>query len=74
MNKETIAVFLALLSKIYWEMDYYQFLEITGFNDDEYAIEKFKTFQLAVKQLNQFEPKIMVKIISSVAIADCARN
>lgn len=56
MNNETIALFSALLSKAYWEIDYYRFLEITGFVDDLYAIEKFKTFQLAVKQLNQFDP------------------
>ncbi|MFB2983408.1 hypothetical protein [Microseira sp. BLCC-F43] len=73
MNNETIALFLALLSKAYWEIDYYRFLEITGFVDDLYAIEKFKTFQLAVKQLNQFDPEITIRIISSVAtVADCA--
>lgn len=65
MTNETIALVLALLSKTYWNMDYYQFLDCTGFTDDEYALEKFKLFQGAVEQLNRFDPETMVKIISS---------
>ena len=67
MTNETIALFLALLSKTYWNIDYYQFLSCTGFSDDQYSLEKFKVFQGAVKQLNQFDPETIVKIISSVA-------
>jgi hypothetical protein len=54
---------LEKLRKAYSHIDYYQFLEKTGFVDSQYALDKFKTFNQAVKLLCQFESDTLERII-----------
>jgi hypothetical protein len=54
---------LSALTNAYWNMDYYQFLDRTGFTDCSYSVEKFKLFQQSIKGLNQFEIRTLLLII-----------
>lgn len=57
--------FLSALSSAYWEIDYYKFLEITGFVDSQYSLEKFKLFQQSVRALTQFDAKTLESLINA---------
>ena len=51
------------IGKTYWDMDYYQFLSRTGFNDDQYSMEKFQLLQNSFKGLLQFDPNTLKSIL-----------
>ncbi len=61
----TIQDFLTALSSAYWEIDYYKFLEITGFVDSQYSLEKFKLFQQSAKGLIQFDAKTLQSLMKT---------
>ena len=55
---------LTQLSKAYWNVNYNQFLEKTGFVDSAYSLDKFRTFQEACKKLSQFDSQTLEAIVS----------
>lgn len=55
--------FLDKLSHAYDAMDYYQFLEITGFVDSNYSLEKFKLFQQSARGLMSFDYETLAMIL-----------
>ena len=57
--------FLTKLGTAAWNINYHQFLERTGFVDSQYAIDKFMTFQEAVKLINQFDAETLDKLTSN---------
>ncbi|RCJ27297.1 hypothetical protein A6S26_12735 [Nostoc sp. ATCC 43529] len=61
----TIQDFLTALSSAYWKIDYYKFLEMTGFVDSQYSLEKFKLFQQSAKGLIQFDAKTLESLINT---------
>jgi hypothetical protein len=56
--------FLDNLSRTYSKMDYYQFLDRTGFVDSDYSLEKFKLFQRSVKGLLDFDVETLTSILA----------
>jgi uncharacterized protein with von Willebrand factor type A (vWA) domain len=56
--------FLENLSRTYSKMDYYQFLDRTGFVDSDYSLEKFKLFQRSVKGLLDFDVETLTSILA----------
>lgn len=60
MNLELI---LEALAKRYCNMDYAEFIERTGFNEDKYSLDKFTTFQEGSRNLLEFDPSTLEKIL-----------
>ncbi|MBD2499874.1 hypothetical protein [Anabaena azotica] len=56
--------FLKALSSAYWELDYHKFLEITGFVDSQYSLDKFQLFQQSAKGLVQFDAETLECLLS----------
>jgi len=56
--------FLAKLRKIYNQVDYYRFLELTGFDDDRYSLEKYNTLQDGIEKLCKFDGETLAKLIA----------
>ena len=56
--------FLSLLSKAYWNLDYYDFLFRTGFEDCQYSLEKFKSFKLGCQKLMEFDADTLQSIVT----------
>jgi hypothetical protein len=54
---------LSALASAYWNMDYKEFLQRTGFVDSEYACAKFKLFQQSVKGLIEFDTKTIESLL-----------
>ncbi|MDB9315625.1 hypothetical protein PN462_21105 [Spirulina sp. CS-785/01] len=65
MPTEQLEQLLQSLSSVYWNMDYYEFLQRTGFRDDPYALEKFKTFQQMYQLMTQFDSETLQKLLSA---------
>jgi len=55
---------LAAISLAYYNLDYYQFLEKTGFVDSLYAMEKFQLFQQSIKGLLQFDSETLQVLLN----------
>lgn len=55
---------LAAISFAYYNLDYYQFLEKTGFVDSQYSLEKFRLFQQSIKGLLQFDPETLQVLLN----------
>jgi hypothetical protein len=56
--------FLAALAKAYWNLDYYDFLFRTGFQDCEYSLEKFQSFKLGCQKLMEFDTDTLQAIVT----------
>lgn len=54
---------LEKLRKAYCHIDYFQFLERTGFVDSQYAIDKFQIFKEAINLITKFDSQTLEKII-----------
>ncbi|MBP0015340.1 MAG: hypothetical protein J7525_19795 [Roseofilum sp. SID3] len=58
-----LSLLLEALRQRYCNMNYSEFLERTGFNEDQYSLEKFSTFQEASRNLLEFDEKTLEKIL-----------
>jgi len=57
------ALLLEALRKRYCNMNYFEFLERTGFNEDQYSLDKFTTFQEGSRNLLEFDDETLEKIL-----------
>lgn len=60
----TVTEFTNLLRKKYCQMQYDDFLQMTGFVDSQYSIEKFSAFKDSVRGLLTFDDETLAKILS----------
>ncbi|WP_446415920.1 hypothetical protein [Coleofasciculus sp.] len=58
--------FFETLGAIYWHIDYYQFLQLTGFDESDYALNKFKTIQAAIKGLSCLDNYSWQRLIQGI--------
>lgn len=66
MNQNQTQVMLNVLLGIYWNMDYREFLSRTGFNEDQWSLDKFSMLQQGASALCQFDVETLAKIVATV--------
>lgn len=47
----------------HWKADYVKFCEILGLEANDYADQKYRTFQELVERLNEFDPETLARMI-----------
>lgn len=67
-----------VLGKIYWQMDYPKFLQILGWRDDDYTLQKFRQIQDTLRGLSNLDREAWFQLISAFCQApkehQCART
>ncbi len=47
----------------HWKADYVKFCEVLGLEANDYADQKYRTFQELVERLNEFDSEVLAKMI-----------
>lgn len=55
--------FIDGVQDFHWKADYIKFCEVLGLEANDYADQKYRTFQELMERLNEFEPDTLAKMI-----------
>jgi len=64
LTREEVNKVAVAIASAYWRFSYYDFLAAALFRDDEYANDKWKSFQTLAHSINAFDATTLTVILN----------